>query len=155
MVFLCLGPGSAEDRACRARFTAAMRRLIGADEPLPAALLAAELGLSESRFLRLFPNRTGTSYRRFRLWAQIHRAGRAPAAGEKLTRAAADGYFASPSHFSTAFRAMFGLPRARCSPGISRSGAWIPSCDGTAHQVTAASSTPPPTASTQKYSQEG
>ncbi|MEU7834112.1 helix-turn-helix domain-containing protein [Nonomuraea sp. NPDC049129] len=163
MVFLYLDPGSAEDRACRARFTAgehgvmtaheaeagllvraatirahspdrqiavwadevtgheaasltdpriaaAMRRLIGADEPLPAALLAAELGLSESRFLRLFRERTGTSYRRFRLWAQMHRAGRALAAGENLTRAAADGYFASPSHFSTAFHAMFGLP---------------------------------------------
>ncbi|MFI9847112.1 helix-turn-helix domain-containing protein [Nonomuraea sp. NPDC051941] len=163
MVFLYLDPGSAEDRACRARFTAgeggvmtgheaeagllvraaaisahspdrqitawadeatghgppsftdpriaaAMRRLIGADEPLPAALLAVELGLSESRFLRLFRDRTGTSYRRFRLWAQMHRAGRALAAGENLTRAAADGYFASPSHFSTAFHAMFGLP---------------------------------------------
>ncbi|MEV6041503.1 helix-turn-helix domain-containing protein [Nonomuraea sp. NPDC052116] len=163
MVFLYLNPGSAEDRACRARFTggdygvmtgheaeagllvraaaisahspdgqitawtdeatghetpsftdpriaAAMRRLIGADEPLPAALLAAELGLSESRFLRLFRERTGTSYRRFRLWAQMHRAARALAAGENLTRAAADGYFASPSHFSTAFHAMFGLP---------------------------------------------
>ncbi|MBE1583326.1 helix-turn-helix domain-containing protein [Nonomuraea angiospora] len=163
MVFLYLDPGSAEDRACRARFTAgddgvltgheaeagllvraaaisahspdrqitawtdeatgrttasftdpriaaALRRLIGADEPLPAALLAAELGLSESRFLRLFRERTGTSYRRFRLWAQMHRAARALAAGENLTRAAADGYFASPSHFSTAFHAMFGLP---------------------------------------------
>ncbi|MFI7132000.1 helix-turn-helix domain-containing protein [Nonomuraea sp. NPDC050153] len=163
MVFLYLDPGSAEDRACRARFTAgdhgvmtgheaeagllvraaaisphspdwqiaawtdeatgheaapsadpriaaAMRRLLGADEPLPAALLAAELRLSESRFLRVFRDRTGTSYRRFRLWAQMHRAARALAAGENLTRAAADGYFASPSHFSTAFHAMFGLP---------------------------------------------
>ncbi|MEU6715822.1 helix-turn-helix domain-containing protein [Nonomuraea sp. NPDC046802] len=163
MVFLYLDPGSAEDRACRARFAAgdhgvltgheseagllvraaaisahspdqeitdwtaeatgheaasftdpriaaAMCRLIGADQPLPAALLAAELGLSESRFLRLFSDRTGTSYRRFRLWAQMHRAARALAEGANLTRAAADGYFASPSHFSTAFHAMFGLP---------------------------------------------
>lgn len=164
MVFLYLDPGSAKDRACRARFTAgeygvmtghdaeaallvraaaisahspdrqvaawtdeatghttasftdpriaaALRRLIGADEPVPAALLAAELGLSESRFLRLFRDGTGTSYRRFRLWAQMHRAARALATGENLTRAAADGYFASPSHFSTAFHAMFGRSR--------------------------------------------
>ncbi|GIH95137.1 helix-turn-helix domain-containing protein [Planobispora siamensis] len=91
------------------RIAAAARRLIEASRPLPAAPLAAELGLSESRFLRLFRDGTGTSYRRFRLWAQMHRAARALAAGHNLTRAAADGYFASPSHLSTAFHAMFGL----------------------------------------------
>ncbi|MEV0346484.1 helix-turn-helix domain-containing protein [Nonomuraea sp. NPDC050680] len=91
------------------RITAATQRLIDARQPLPAAPLAAELGLSESRFLRLFRDGTGTSYRRFRLWAQMHRAARALAAGHNLTRAAADGYFASPSHLSTAFHAMFGL----------------------------------------------
>ncbi|WP_433214562.1 helix-turn-helix domain-containing protein [Microtetraspora malaysiensis] len=91
------------------RITAAARRLIDAGRPLPAARLAAELGLSESRFLRLFRDGTGTSYRRYRLWSQMHRAARALAAGHNLTRAAADGYFASPSHLSTAFQAMFGL----------------------------------------------
>ncbi|WP_219509655.1 helix-turn-helix domain-containing protein [Nonomuraea ceibae] len=91
------------------RIMAATRRLVDADRPLPAALLAAELGLSESRFLRLFRDGTGTSYRRLRLWAQMHRAARALAAGHNLTRAAADGSFASPSHLSTAFHSMFGL----------------------------------------------
>ncbi|SDL82328.1 AraC-type DNA-binding protein [Nonomuraea jiangxiensis] len=92
------------------RITAATGRLMDAGEPLPAAALAAELGLSESRFLRLFRDGTGTSYRRFRLWTRMHRAARAVAAGHNLTRAAADGGFASPSHLSTAFHAMFGLP---------------------------------------------
>ncbi|GII04391.1 helix-turn-helix domain-containing protein [Planobispora takensis] len=91
------------------RIAAATRRLVDARRPLPAGPLAAELGLSESRFLRLFRDGTGTSYRRFRLWAQMHRAARALAAGHNLTRAAADGHFASPSHLSTAFHAMFGL----------------------------------------------
>lgn len=98
----------------------AIQRLLGADQPLPAVFLAEELGLSESRFLRLFRDNTGTSYRRFRLWAQMHRAARALAAGHNLTRAAADGYFASPSHFSTAFHAMFGLtPSALLSGGLT------------------------------------
>ncbi|WP_197093543.1 AraC family transcriptional regulator [Nonomuraea sp. SBT364] len=102
------------------RITAATQRLIDAHQPLPAAPLAAELGLSESRFLRLFRQGTGTSYRRFRLWAQMHRAARALAAGHNLTRAAADGYFASPSHLSTAFHAMFGLtPSALLSQGLT------------------------------------
>jgi AraC-like DNA-binding protein len=177
MVFLYLDAGSADDRGCRARFTAgagaggerflaghrheddlvaagaelssrtavpqvaawvskatgragtgygdprvtaATRRLLDADRPLPAALVGAELGLSESRFLRLFRDGTGTSYRRFRLWAQMHRAARALADGHTLTRAAADGFFASPSHLSTAFRAMFGLtPSALLSQDLT------------------------------------
>lgn len=126
------------------RIDVAMRRLLGSAEPLPAALLAAELGLSESRFLRLFRDRTGTSYRRFRLWAQMHRAARALAEGENLTRAAADGAFASPSHFSTAFHAMFGLPPSALFAGRPA----IRCLD--AHQATAASSAPPPATSTQK-----
>ncbi|MFI6740349.1 helix-turn-helix domain-containing protein [Nonomuraea sp. NPDC050451] len=102
------------------RITAATRRLIDSGRPLPAAPLAAQLGLSESRFLRLFRDGTGTSYRRFRLWAQMHRAARALAAGHNLTRAAADGYFASPSHLSTAFHAMFGLaPSALLSQDLT------------------------------------
>ncbi|MBN6052359.1 helix-turn-helix transcriptional regulator, partial [Nonomuraea sp. RK-328] len=102
------------------RIMAATRRLANADRPLPAALLAAELGLSESRFLRLYRDGTGTSYRRLRLWAQMHRAARALAAGHNLTRAAAEGSFASPSHLSTAFHAMFGLtPSALFSQGLT------------------------------------
>nr|SBO91456.1 Transcriptional regulator, AraC family [Nonomuraea gerenzanensis] len=102
------------------RITAATRRLIDARQPLPAAPLATELGMSESRFLRLFRDGTQTSYRRFRLWAQMHRAARSLAAGHNLTRAAADGYFASPSHLSTAFHAMFGLtPTALLSQNLT------------------------------------
>lgn len=108
--WLATTSGRGEEPCSDPRIAAATRRLLTADEPLPAAVLANELGLSESRFLRLFRADTGTSYRRFRLWAQMHRAARTLAAGGDLTRAAADGYFASPSHLSTAFHAMFGLP---------------------------------------------
>ncbi|GAA0998763.1 helix-turn-helix domain-containing protein [Acrocarpospora macrocephala] len=101
--------GREETAPADPRIDTAIQRLLRAGEPLPAELVAAEAGLSESRFLRLFRQHTGTSYRRFRLWAQMRRAAASLAEGGNLTRAAADGYFASPSHFSTAFHALFGL----------------------------------------------
>ncbi|GLW09671.1 transcriptional regulator [Microtetraspora sp. NBRC 13810] len=141
------------------RIGTAVRRLLDADEPVPAGVLAGQVGLSESRFLRLFREGTGTSYRRFRLWAQMQRAARALAAGGNLTRAAQDGYFASPSHLSSAFHALFGLPPSdllahdvTIRPLDSRTPA---EDSGRSHQPATASSAPPPAISTQKYSQEG
>lgn len=80
----------------------------------PAATLssrepAAEAGLSESRFLHLFRDETGTSLRRYRLWVRLLAAGAAIAAGKNLTTAAVDSGFASPSHLADRFKATFGL----------------------------------------------
>lgn len=74
-----------------------------------AAELAARLGISTSRFLHLFSSDTGTSFRRYRLWARLLAVAGAVADGSDLTRAAADAGFASASHFSDTFRALFGL----------------------------------------------
>ncbi|PXY30251.1 AraC family transcriptional regulator [Prauserella sp. PE36] len=74
-----------------------------------AAELAAAAGLSVSRFLHLFRACTGTSVRRYRLWARMLLAGTLIAEGHDLTAASAGAGFASPSHFSDSFRAMFGL----------------------------------------------
>lgn len=74
-----------------------------------AADLAAAVNLSTSRFLHVFAAETGTSFRRYRLWARMLHVGAAVAAGDDLTRASIEAGFASPSHFSTAFHAMFGL----------------------------------------------
>ncbi|WP_415972834.1 helix-turn-helix domain-containing protein [Rhodococcus sp. 077-4] len=74
-----------------------------------AADLAAAVNLSTSRFLHLFAAEAGTSFRRYRLWARMLHVGAAVAAGDDLTRASVEAGFASPSHFSTAFNAMFGL----------------------------------------------
>lgn len=85
-----------------------------------AAKLAAEVGLSASRFLHLFREHTGTSFRRYRLWARMHRVGRTIADRGDLTTAAADAGFASPSHLSDAFHTMFGLrPSALLDTGIA------------------------------------
>ncbi|MEU3271769.1 AraC family transcriptional regulator [Saccharomonospora sp. NPDC006951] len=81
--------------------------------PAPAAAeLAARCGVSVSRFLHLFRAGTGTSFRRYRLWARMMRtAWLLSGEGERvsLTTAAVDAGFASPSHFSDSFNAMFGL----------------------------------------------
>jgi transcriptional regulator GlxA family with amidase domain len=82
------------------------------DQPagrLAAADLAADLGISTSRFLHLFSANAGTSFRRYRLWARLLSVAGAVADGVDLTRAAVDAGFASASHFSDTFRTLFGL----------------------------------------------
>lgn len=84
---------------------------IRTDPTLPqrAEETARAAGLSRSYFLRTFAEQTGTSFRRYVQWARMLHVARAYAAGHDLTRAATDAGFASPSHFSDTFRAMFGL----------------------------------------------
>jgi AraC-like DNA-binding protein len=71
--------------------------------------LAAEAGLSESRFLHLFRDEMGTSLRRYRIWVRLVHAGTAIAAGASLTEAAMKAGFASPSHLADRFKTTFGL----------------------------------------------
>ncbi|MFB7636793.1 helix-turn-helix domain-containing protein [Streptomyces sp. NPDC056149] len=71
--------------------------------------LAAEAGLSVSAFLRLFRAQTGTTFRRYRLWTRMLRVAELLGTWPDLSTAAVEAGFASPSHFSSAFHAMFGL----------------------------------------------
>lgn len=92
------------------RIASAMTRINDAPaEATPLRELAAEAGLSESRFLHLFRRDTGTSLRRYRSWARLLRVGAAVSAGRSLTEASAEAGFASPSHLSDTFKATFGL----------------------------------------------
>lgn len=75
--------------------------------------LAAQSGLSHSRFLHLFKESTGVPLRRLRLWTRLGVAVRRMADGASLTDAALDAGFASSAHFSTAFREMFGMTPSR------------------------------------------
>jgi AraC-like DNA-binding protein len=77
---------------------------------------AAAVKLSPSRFMHLFRAQVGVPFRRFRLWARLRFAIARVAAGATLTEAAMESELASPSHFSDAFRAMFGVP-----PSVLRS----------------------------------
>ncbi|MFC9962774.1 helix-turn-helix domain-containing protein [Nocardia ignorata] len=74
-----------------------------------AAEKALAAGLSTSYFLRTFAEQTGTSFRRYVQWARMLRVAKALTEGHDLTRAATDAGFASPSHLSDTFRAMFGM----------------------------------------------
>jgi AraC-like DNA-binding protein len=92
------------------RISAAARRI--RDEPaatISSRELAAEAGLSESRFLHLFRDELGTTLRRYRLWVRLMQAGAAIAAGDNLTAAAVKAGFASPSHLADRFKTTFGL----------------------------------------------
>ncbi|WP_332643954.1 AraC family transcriptional regulator [Aeromicrobium sp.] len=82
--------------------------------------IAAAVNLSSSQFLRLFALHAGTSFRRYRLWAKMCRAADAVSNGADLTTASTEAGFASPSHFSDAFRAMFGLSATQLMSGPTR-----------------------------------
>ncbi|WP_280342386.1 helix-turn-helix domain-containing protein [Nocardia abscessus] len=112
--------GAAPVPALDDRVAEAMATLLTHPErELTADRFAAAAHLSESRFLHLFSAQAGTSFRRYRLWARMLGAGRAIAEGANLTVASAAAGFASPSHFSDAFRALFGLsPTALLSTGV-------------------------------------
>jgi AraC-like DNA-binding protein len=72
-----------------------------------------EAGLSVSTFLRLFRAQTGTTFRRYRLWTRMLRVALLLETWPDLSTAAVEAGFASPSHFSSAFHAMFGLRPSR------------------------------------------
>jgi AraC-like DNA-binding protein len=107
-------PPAAHDDCLRkdARIEQVLTMLRGADlqSDLSAARLASLSRLSSSRFLHLFRQHTGTSLRRYRIWLRMMSVARGVRDGADLSTAATDAGFASPSHFSTTFHAMFGLP---------------------------------------------
>jgi AraC-like DNA-binding protein len=92
------------------RIASAARRI--QDEPaatISSRELAADAGLSESRFLHLFRDELGTSLRRYRIWVRLVHAGTAIAADNNMTDAAMKAGFASPSHLADRFKSTFGL----------------------------------------------
>lgn len=80
------------------------------EQVLRADLIAANLGLSTSHFLRLFGAHCGTTFRGYQRWNRMISVVRGAIGGHDLTRSAIDAGFATPSHFSETFRGMIGLP---------------------------------------------
>ena len=92
------------------RIAAALRNLREhPDRPHGLDQVARRASLSPSRFLHLFKAATGVPFRRYKLWVRMGAAVRDMTAGRSLTEAALAAGFASSSHFSAAFREMFGL----------------------------------------------
>ena len=72
--------------------------------------LAAEVGLSEDRFMHVFKAQMGLPVRRYLLWLRLHRAARLMKAGVTLTEAAHGAGFADSAHMSRTFKENFGVP---------------------------------------------
>jgi AraC-like DNA-binding protein len=119
LALLCLLADTGDERDDRIRAALALLRA-HPGMPWTAARLASEVNLSSSRFQHLFTAHTGTSFRRYRLWARMLHVAAAISKGLDLTTAAADAGFASPAHFSDAFRAMFGLSASHLLTGTTR-----------------------------------
>jgi methylphosphotriester-DNA--protein-cysteine methyltransferase len=104
---LGLGAATREDERI-ATTLRALREQPG--EPHPLDEVAQRVRLSPSRFLHLFKASTGVPFRRYKMWIRMGAAIHSMGAGLPLTEAALAAGFSSSSHFSAAFREMFGLP---------------------------------------------
>lgn len=83
----------------------------GGAHPVDAA--AATAGYSLTAFQRRFTQSAGLPWRRYRLWLRIRHAVRLASGGASLTEAAHAAGFSSSAHFSSSFKAMFGMPPAQ------------------------------------------
>ena len=82
-------------------------------EPVTAASCAAEAGLSPSRFLHLFKEETGISFRSFRAWKRARRSLHFANQDINLAHLAQDIGYPDSTHFSHSIRRFYGLkPRA-------------------------------------------
>jgi AraC-like DNA-binding protein len=111
-----------------ARAIAQMTRFCG--EPATAVSCAAEAGLSASRFLHLFKQETGISFRSFRAWKRARHLLHFANQDLNLAHLAQDIGYPDSTHFSHSIRRFYGLkPRAIFSGSrdlaIYRSGASV------------------------------
>jgi AraC-like DNA-binding protein len=82
-------------------------------EPVTAASCAAEAGLSASRFLHLFKQETGISFRAFRAWKRARHLLHFANQDLNLAHLAQDIGYPDSTHFSHSIRRFYGLkPRA-------------------------------------------
>ena len=82
-------------------------------EPVTAASCAAEAGLSPSRFLHLFKEETGISFRSFRAWKRARHLLHFANQHINLAHLAQDIGYPDSTHFSHSIRRFYGLkPRA-------------------------------------------
>lgn len=78
-------------------------------ERTSAAALAAVAGLSESRFLHVFRESTGTPLRRYLMWQRLQRAAPLLVTRATLTEAAFAAGFSDAAHMTRTFKRLFGV----------------------------------------------
>ncbi|MEN8720377.1 MAG: AraC family transcriptional regulator [Oceanococcaceae bacterium] len=91
------------------RMQLALRHQLREQDDLNLNELAAAMQLSPSRVQHLFLNELGVSYKRVQHWVRFRAAMRKLGNTGSLTEAALDGGFSDSSHFSNAFKTMFGV----------------------------------------------
>jgi AraC-like DNA-binding protein len=111
--FMCFGealpPRALDPRVARSMVQ--IGRFSG--EPVTAASCAAEAGLSPSRFLHLFKEETGISFRSFRAWKRARHLLHFANQDINLAHLAQDIGYPDSTHFSHSIRRFYGLmPRA-------------------------------------------
>ncbi len=79
----------------------------------------ARTHLSQSRFLHLFVQQTGITWRRYLLWRRLLSAVKYALARHSLTESALHAGFSDSSHFSRVFRSMFGINPGAIIKGIT------------------------------------
>lgn len=85
----------------------------GVAELRPVERMAAEVGLSASRFQHLFTREVGVPFRRYRAWQRMRGAIAEIVRGSSFGRAAHAAGFADQAHFGHDFRRTFGAPASR------------------------------------------
>lgn len=80
------------------------------DDLSSITMLAAQTGLSASRFQHLFTQQIGVPFRRYRGWNRMRQAIREIIKGNNFTFAAHATGFSDSAHFSHEFRKTFGAP---------------------------------------------
>lgn len=75
---------------------------------ISAATLAANVYLSEDRFLHLFKQQTGAPLRQYILWQRLTAAIQIFVSGKSSKEAAYEAGFSDPAHFSRTFQQLFG-----------------------------------------------
>jgi AraC-like DNA-binding protein len=96
------------------RVSGAVARLYRRDDDLvPVARIADSVGLSASRFQRVFTREVGVPFRRYRAWQRMRAAIREIVSGNSFTRAAHAAGFSDQAHFAHDFRRTFGAPASR------------------------------------------
>lgn len=91
------------------RIRACLQQLEQTRTILPASDMAASLALSTSRFLHLFKQETGLTYRRMGLWFKLVHSFRCYRPGMPLTELAHRCGFADSAHYARTFKETFGL----------------------------------------------
>ena len=93
----------------RSRLQIALEDYLQQSPDLTLDGLAARMQLSTSRVQHLFLKELGVSYKRVQHWVRFRGAIQAMGQWGTLTDAALEGGFSDSSHFSNAFRSMFGV----------------------------------------------